>query len=199
LKNVYAALAAAAIVVAALVALNPMQQPGEPGEKAVPRKPEDLITGVSAKLSLTSTAFRDGEHIPRKYTCSGDDVSPPLQWSQPPPGTKSLVLIMYDPDAPRGIFYHWILYNIPPDTRGLPENIAKKPETEHGQQGRNSFGRTGYGGPCPPLGSTHHYVFLLLALDTRLSLPANATPAQVMQACQGHVKAYAKLTGLYRR
>ena len=168
------------------------------GEKT-PSSVDALISKVGRTFILLSTAFKDEEEIPRKYICDGEDLSPPLKWSGAPPETKSYVLIVYDPDAPKGIFYHWLLYNIPPDLTSLPEGVPKGGETPYGLQGINDFGALGYGGPCPPPGSTHHYVFILLALDTKLGIKAGATINDLLKALDGHVLAYAKLVGTYGR
>lgn len=164
-----------------------------------PSSVDDVIAGVEKTFKLTSPVFSDNGVIPRKYTCDGEDVSPPLRWSGAPPETKSYVLIVYDPDAPKGTFYHWLLYNIPANLNSLPEGIPKIPKTEYGLQGINDFGTVGYGGPCPPTGSTHHYVFVLLALDTKLSISSGARIGDLLKAVNGHVIAYAKLTGVYGR
>ncbi len=164
-----------------------------------PSNVDDLISKVSRTFILLSTAFENEEKIPRKYTCDGEDLSPPLTWSGAPPGTQSYALIVYDPDAPKGIFYHWLLYNIPPDLTSLPEGVPKGGETPYGLQGINDFGALGYGGPCPPPGSTHHYVFILLALDTKLGIGAGAAISDLLKALDGHVLAYAKLVGIYSR
>jgi len=160
---------------------------------------EELIKGVERKFSLRSSSFKYGEDIPVKYTVDGKNVSPPLDWSGAPPNTKSYVLIMYDPDAPKGIFYHWILYNIPAKVTGLPEGIPRIKETPYGLQGVNDYGQIGYGGPSPPPGSKHRYIFLLLALDTELNLKPGASIDEVLRACKGHVLDYAELLGYYGR
>jgi Raf kinase inhibitor-like YbhB/YbcL family protein len=150
-------------------------------------------------LVLTSTAFQDGEAIPSKYTCDGHDVSPPLAWSAPPNGTKSLALINDDPDAPMGTWVHWVVYNLPASVRQLPEAFPADKERPDGtRQGRTDFGRIGYGGPCPPSG-THRYIFKLYALDMVLSLGPGATKADVEAALQGHILTQAQLIGTYRR
>lgn len=127
------------------------------------------------------------------------DKSPPLSWEGALEGTASYVLIVYDPDAPGGTFYHWLLYNIPTDINELPEDLPHVGETEYGLQGRNDFGNIGYDGQRPPPGPAHRYVFLLLALNRRLDLPPGATPQEVLSACKGHVVAYAQLVGIYSR
>ena len=132
-------------------------------------------------MKLQSTAFKDGEMIPGKYTCDGANVSPPLSWNALPTGTKSLGLICDDPDAPGGTWVHWVYYDIPPETTGLPENVASLQHPQSGgSQGKNDFRKIGYGGPCPP-GGTHRYYFKIYALDAMLALPPGATKAQVLK------------------
>ena len=151
-------------------------------------------------LSLSSIAFQDGEGIPVKHTCEGQDVSPPLMWSEPPQGTQSLALIVDDPDAPGGVFNHWVLFNIPPDSRQLPEALPTQAQLPSGAlQGKNGFGRVGYGGPCPPPGRPHHYCFTLNALNRVLDLKAGVSKKQALDAMQGHILAQGKLTGTYQR
>ena len=150
-------------------------------------------------FELTSTAFVQGKPIPRKYTCDGQDISPPLSWGDPPAGTRSLALIADDPDAPAGTWVHWVLYNLPAASRGLPEAVPADAELADGSQhGRNSWRRLGYGGPCPPRG-THRYFFKLYALDTVLDLKAGADKGQLLKAMKGHILAQAELMGTYAR
>ncbi|RLE00677.1 MAG: YbhB/YbcL family Raf kinase inhibitor-like protein [Candidatus Aminicenantes bacterium] len=150
-------------------------------------------------LVLKSAAFSEGGWIPEKYTCDGDNVSPPLEWSGLPAGTASLALICDDPDAPMGTWVHWVVFNIPPETDGLPENVPPERELKQGGlQGINDFRKIGYGGPCPP-GGTHRYFFKLYALDCRLDLPAGITKAQLMAAMEGHILDQAVLMGRYSR
>lgn len=149
-------------------------------------------------FTLTSPpAFKYGERIPRKYTCDDVDVSPPLQWSSAPPGTKSLVLIMEDPDAPIGTFTHWVLYNIPPDRTDLPENVPKTPVVEGiGVQGINDFGRVGYGGPCPPRGhGPHRYFFRLYALNTVPNIKQRASKDEVLRIIKNNIIGTAEYMG----
>jgi Raf kinase inhibitor-like YbhB/YbcL family protein len=145
------------------------------------------------ELTITSPAFTEGEPIPVKFSCDGDDVSPELVWDGVPEGTASLALIMDDPDAPVGTWVHWVLFNLPPDNTGLPEGV-----TGLGVDGLNSWGTTGYGGPCPP-GGTHRYFFKLYALDTTLELDAGATKDALEGAMEGHILAQAELMGTYTR
>ncbi len=150
-------------------------------------------------FELTSEAFAQGEPIPTPYTCDGDDISPPLQWTVPPSDTQSLALIMDDPDAPMGTWVHWVIYNIPADARTLEASVPPEAERPDGSRhGQNSWRRNDYGGPCPPSG-VHQYVFKLYALDTTLDLEAGATKKQLLQAMEGHVLAQAELTGTYQR
>ncbi|MGB9409561.1 MAG: YbhB/YbcL family Raf kinase inhibitor-like protein [Terracidiphilus sp.] len=150
-------------------------------------------------MKLTSTSFQ-GNQIPAKFTCNGAGISPQLAWSAPPAGTVSFALIVTDPDAPRGTFVHWVLYDLPAETRALPEGLPGLGQLDDGsRQGRNDFGEIGYGGPCPPPGSPHHYVFTLYALDAKLNLPVGATRAQVEGAMQGHILARGELIALYQR
>lgn len=150
-------------------------------------------------MELRSPAFFIGSTIPFKYTCDGDNVSPPLRWEAPPNGTSSFALILEDPDAPQPNFTHWVLYNLPAQCRALPEGVEQQPIISiGGAQGKNDFGQTGFGGPCPPNG-THRYFFKLFALDRPLSLPPGASKADVMQAMEGHVLEAVELMGRYAR
>jgi hypothetical protein len=151
-------------------------------------------------IDLHSPAFTHGSDIPKKFTCDGQDVSPALAWSEPPAGTKSLALIVDDPDAPVGTWDHWVLFDLPDTLRELPEGVPKDKEPKlGGRQGANSWNRIGYGGPCPPPGPAHRYFFKLYALDTKLNLPAGATKAAVEKAMRGHILAQGKLMGKYKR
>jgi len=151
------------------------------------------------ELKLTSTAFKEGELIPKPYTCEGRNVSPPLVWAAPPEGSKTLALICDDPDAPMGTWVHWVLYNLPANTRELPENIAPQRTLGFGeQQGNNSWGKIGYGGPCPPSG-THRYYFKLYALDATLALQPGASKDDLEKAMRGHILAQGQLMGRYAK
>lgn len=151
------------------------------------------------ELKVTSSAFKEGEMIPKKYTCDDRNVSPPLAWSEAPSGTKSLALICDDPDAPAGTWVHWVLFNVPASTRELPENVAPEKTLAVGErQGRNSWGKIGYGGPCPPSG-THRYYFKIQALDISLALEAGATKEDLEKAMRGHILAQGQLMGRYKR
>jgi hypothetical protein len=151
-------------------------------------------------IELTSPAFADGAAMPRRLTADGDDVSPPLAWAGVPPGTRSLALICDDPDAPVGTWVHWVLYGLPGDLAALPEAV---PPAERlaggGRQGLNDFGRVGYGGPAPPRGRGHRYVFTVYALDAAVDLEPRATKAALLQAMSGHTLGEGRLTGIYQR
>ncbi len=151
-------------------------------------------------LRVTSTAFREGELLPARYTCDGDGVSPPLAWEGAPEATESFVVLCEDPDAPRGPFIHWVLYNLPANTLALDESIPPREHLpEGGLQGVNTAQGIGYTAPCPPRGRAHRYQFRVFALDQRLDLPPRATHAQLMRAMHGRVLAEGRLTGLYAR
>jgi len=153
-------------------------------------------------IKLSSSAFSDGGKIPTKYTCDGDDVSPPLSIENAILGAKSLALIVDDPDAPGGVFVHWVVWNIPSNTTSIPENV---PYTEvvgsldGAKQGVNDFGKLGYRGPCPPSGPPHRYIFKLYALGTMLGLGAGASKAELEDAMNGHILDETTLTGKYGR
>lgn len=151
-------------------------------------------------LEIESTAFGEGDTISLRYTCDGPDRSPPLRWQGAPKATKSYVLICDDPDAPVGTWDHWVLFNLPADTQELPEGLITSERLPNGAiQGRNSWGRVGYNGPCPPKGMAHRYFFKLYALDTMLDLSSQATKADVEKAMKGHILAETKLMGKYAR
>ncbi len=146
------------------------------------------------ELRITSSGFMNGEFIPSRFTADGADVNPPIKIDGVPENAKSLVLIMDDPDAPVGVWDHWVLFNIPPNVTEIPENSTPTGAV----LGKNSWGRAEYGGPAPPSG-IHRYFFKLYALDTALNLPAGASKAQVESAAQGHILAEATLMGKYTR
>jgi len=155
---------------------------------------------VKPRLRIESPAFRPGTPIPRKFTCEGQNVSPALSWSGEPEGTKSVALVVDDPDAPSKIWVHWVIFNIPSGMGELPENAAKIPNLMNGtRQGMNDSRGTGWDGPCPPRGGPHRYYFHLYALDTVLGLGSNWTKDQLMAAMKGHVLAEGSLMGTYQR
>jgi Raf kinase inhibitor-like YbhB/YbcL family protein len=151
-------------------------------------------------FAVTSPSFQNGGSIPKKFTCDGADVSPELQWTAPPTGTQSFALIADDLDAPVGTWIHWVLFDLPAETKALAEGVAKvdQPPTG-GRQGRNDFRKVGYGGPCPPPGKPHRYFFRVYALDKKLGLKPGASRQELDQAMQGHILAKAELMGTYHR
>ncbi|RPI90231.1 MAG: YbhB/YbcL family Raf kinase inhibitor-like protein [Chloroflexi bacterium] len=162
---------------------------------------ETLEMEATMSLGLTSDAFMNGQSIPAKYSCAGKNISPALAWDESPAGTQSFALIMDDPDAPAGTWVHWVLFNIPAETRTLPEDLpitGKNVDPNAIYVGKNSWGDTGYGGPCPPSG-THRYYFKLYALDTTISLLPGATKEQLLKEMEGHILAQAELMGTFRK
>lgn len=154
-------------------------------------------------LTLRSPEFENGEPIPQRYTCEGDDISPRLEWSRVPAGTKSLALIVDDPDAPdpsapKRVWVHWVLYDIPADTPSLPAGIGGRDLPAGCREGMNDWKKLGYGGPCPPIGR-HRYFFRLYALDHVLGDLKHPTKARLLQAMEGHVLAKAELVGTYKK
>ena len=164
-----------------------------------------MIGGSAARdpvgtLEFKTTAFHPGGAIPTQFTCSGADISPALSWNQPPPRTRSFVLIVDDPDAPAGTWVHWVVYNLPSSARQLPEGVPLGDAVAGGgKQGVNDFPHNGYGGPCPPPGKPHRYFFRLYALDTVLNLSAPVHRKDVDAAMIGHVLAQAELMGTFAR
>jgi Raf kinase inhibitor-like YbhB/YbcL family protein len=151
-------------------------------------------------FELTSSAFNPKDAIPKEYTCDGSDVSVPLRWKNAPDGTTSFALIVDDPDAPRGTWVHWVLYDLPASVSDLPAGVGHRDSLSNGaKQGKNDFGKVGYGGPCPPSGPAHHYHFKLYALDRATALRPKATKQQLLDAMKGHVLAEAQLIGTYKR
>jgi hypothetical protein len=154
-------------------------------------------------MELRSSAFDHQGEIPKRYTCDGEDRSPPLAWTGVPPGTRSLALIVDDPDAPdprapKRVYVHWVLYNIPPDAGGLPEAVVPSDLPPGTREGLNDWGRTGYGGPCPPIGR-HRYFHKLYALDKELRDLGKPTKAQLLAVMEGHILGEAQLVGTYQR
>ncbi len=150
-------------------------------------------------IVISSTAFKEGDRIPVKYTCDGQDISPALVWDGPPQQTEAFVLMVDDPDAPGGVFTHWIIFNIPANIHQFGEGVPIQEQLESGAlQGKNNFGKIGYRGPCPPSGSSHRYRFTIYALDQRLNLKAGVSKKQVIDAMQGHILAQGQLTGTYQ-
>src|SRR5205807_8239545 len=185
---------------------GPLRPAGQPRERFLPRvwllcEPWSPIrVSTPMAFSLTSAAFTEGSAVPPRYTCDGADVSPPLAWSDAPPGTASFALIADDPDAPAGTWVHWVLYNLPANATELPEGVKKQEQLPDGTlQGRNDFRKVGYNGPCPPPGKPHRYFFKLYALNAKLTLKAGATKNDVESAMKGHILAQTELMGKYGR
>jgi Raf kinase inhibitor-like YbhB/YbcL family protein len=160
---------------------------------------ETPLVEMEATMKLTSSAFTQGQPIPAKFSCKGDDVSPALAWDEPPAGAQSLALIMDDPDAPMGTWVHWVLFNLPASARGLPEGVPTTAALADGSvQGLTSARGHGYHGPCPPSG-THRYFFKLYALDTVLTLTDKADKKALLAAMEGHILAQAELMGTFSK
>lgn len=177
--------AAIILVVAALAATPSLQAQG--GEKAM-------------AFSISSPSFTNGGGISKKFTCDGADLSPQLAWTEPPAGTKALALLVDDPDAPVGNWTHWVLWNMPATSRGLPEAVSKVATLPDGsQQGVNDFRRTGYNGPCPPPGKPHRYYFKLFALDRKLDLQSTVGKRELETAMKVHILGHAEWMGRYGR
>lgn len=158
-----------------------------------------MSAGAAEALEMGSSSIRAGTPIPVEYTCAGADFSPSLRWSGAPAETRFFALIVDDPDAPSGIFYHWVAYNLPASATGLPARVSPTADLAGGgKQGTNSFGTIGYRGPCPPPGKPHHYHFRLFALNARLDLRAGADAKQVEAAMKGHTLATAELVATFR-
>lgn len=178
---------------------NPPPTEVEPMEEEVMEEDDMPEAADVPPFELSSSAFAHQAPIPVKYSCDGENISPPLAWSDPPGGTVSFALINDDPDAPVGVWVHWVLYNIPAEIRELREAIPAQDELADGSlHGQNSWGRVDYGGPCPPSG-THRYFFKLLALDSMLELGPGADTQTLTAAMEGHILAEAELMGTYSR
>ena len=151
-------------------------------------------------MTLKSAAFSQDEIIPKIYTCDGPDLSPPLEWSKPPAATKSIALLCEDPDAPSGMWVHWVVWGLAPDSTSLPQGLTTdRILSLESRQGRNDFGRIGYGGPCPPPGKPHRYFFRIYALDAKLELGSDATRGDLLAAMKGHIIGEGELKGRYGR
>jgi Raf kinase inhibitor-like YbhB/YbcL family protein len=162
-------------------------------------EPEVAQVRASPTLQVESSTFANGEPIPARNTCDGANISPVLKWSVPPAGTKSVAIVMHDPDALVD-FTHWIVFNIPPGVESLPVGASEQAGLPRGSsEGSNDFDQPRYGGPCPPGGKLHHYLFHVYALDLRLNLPPGASRKQLDSAISGHILADGEITGTYRR
>jgi Raf kinase inhibitor-like YbhB/YbcL family protein len=186
-------------VVASVAGINPPMFKSEGNEAYA-----NTTKGATAMtLEITSSAFSYNEEIPSKYTCDGEDISPALEWSGLPEGTKSIALIVDDPDAPdpaapKMTWVHWVLYNIPPSATGLPEAVKPQDLPKGTKEGLNDWQRTGYGGPCPPIGR-HRYFHKLYALDAVLPDLGKPTKKDLEKAIQAHILAKAEMVGTYQR
>ena len=170
------------------------------GDDTSVQEPFDPQSSALATIEFSSPAFGNGDSIPVEFTCDGNDSSPPLRWSEPPAGTRALAVVVDDPDAPGRIFRHWSVYNIPSGTRSLKESRPTTSQLENTTlQGKNDFGGVGYGGPCPPGGQEHEYVFFIYALSEPLELEAGASPAEVAAALRGRVLGTGSFSGMYAR
>lgn len=159
-----------------------------------------LFNTTALAFNMKISRVRNGENIPKKYTCDSLDISPAIRWGDVPPYTESFAIICIDPDAPGRIWTHWVIFNIPADTGRLEENTAKVNILPGGiTQGVNDFGSYGYRGPCPPPGKSHRYVFTIYALDTKLSLGHNPTREKLLNAMRGHILSEARVIGTYKR
>lgn len=168
---------------------------GNSSLKSAPR-PDPSSSG----FRIESAAFKQGAFIPPRFSCSGENVSPPLNWTDPPEVARSFALIVDDPDAPGGTWTHWVVFNLPAQTRALDENAPKQDKLPNGGlQGLNSFESVGYGGPCPPPGKAHRYFFRLYALNTVLSMQPRADREDVLSALKGHTVGEAQLMGVFKR
>lgn len=163
------------------------------------RHSESAVVAATITMTLSIPGVEDGK-VPRECTCDGDDASPPLQWSTPPGGAKGLALTVTDPDAPGGTFTHWVIYNLPASKNSLPRGLPRQARLSDGsRQGQNDFGKVGYGGPCPPHGNPHRYIFTLYALDAALDLNDGSSRSQVESAMKGHILARGELAARYGR
>jgi Raf kinase inhibitor-like YbhB/YbcL family protein len=176
------------------------------GARAVLRSPWNGSFFASASpaahpMAISSGSFPSGGYIPKQFTCDGGDISPELSWTNPPPGAQSFALIAEDPDAPAGTWTHWLIFDLPPSARSLPEGVGQMIDKlpDGGRQGANDFGKIGYGGPCPPPGKPHRYFFKLYAVDRKLDLEPSSTRARFDQAIEHHVLDEADWMGRYRR
>ena len=161
---------------------------------------QGATTKTAGSMELKSSAFQTGADVPRKHTCDAADVSPLLRWEKAPAGTRAFALIVDDPDAPAGTWVHWVIYDLPAETKELKEGTAKTETQANGaKQGVNDFRRVGYSGPCPPPGQLHRYFFKLYALDAPTNLKPRATKQQLLEAMKGHVLEETKLVGRYKR
>lgn len=188
----------------AILALSACKaEPKSTGQSLIKQNQQPSPTSaiqLTRVIPLSSKAFANLRPIPKRYSCQDENISPPLNWGKVPGNTRSVVLILDDPDAPGGTWLHWLVYNIPPEIIALPENLPKGETLSLGAlQGLNDFKQVGYGGPCPPAGNAHHYHFRLFALDTMLQLEPGASRAQVEAGMKGHVLGEGELVATFKR
>jgi Raf kinase inhibitor-like YbhB/YbcL family protein len=182
-------------IILSLILLSPIASCGNPASGS-----SQGSDPAPSGFEIVSAAFKEGAFIPARFSCQGDNISPALQWRNPPAGTRSFALIVDDPDAPAGTWTHWVVFNLPAQIRVMDEDAPKQDELpDGGLQGLTSFGRVGYGGPCPPPGEAHRYFFTLYALDAMLNLQSGASRPTVLAAIKGHILAEAKLMGRFKR
>lgn len=185
------------LAIGCLLAVGLSACQGQSAAKDPSKLQESTAAPGRSAMELRSDAITPGGLIPKNYTCDGDNISPPLSWTNVPDSAKSLALIVDDPDAPAKVWVHWVVYNIPPHDLALPQNFGREAMLGNGiRQGTNDFRQTGYDGPCPPSG-THRYQFKLYALDETLALQPNASKDDVVKAMQGHVLEQVTLEGNY--
>jgi Raf kinase inhibitor-like YbhB/YbcL family protein len=170
------------------------QSQANPGGQAPSSVGSTPTGGMEMTINVSSDAFNEGENIPKKYSCDGDNISPVISWAGIPAGTQSLAMIMDDPDAPSGTFVHWVIYNLPSSMTTLPEGASGS-----GTQGANGARKLGFTGPCPPKGPAHRYFFKVYALDQKLSLKEGATKKDLENAMKGHILGQGQLMGKYGR
>jgi hypothetical protein len=179
-------------VVSSLLLLSLVLYAYRTSTRNVKNDPLEVVSSEEKPMKITSSVFEHQGNIPKQYTCDGEDISPPLSFINIPAGTRSLALIVDDPDAPAKTWVHWVVFNIPPETDEITQNTIPV----KAQEGITDFQNIGYGGPCPPSG-THRYFFKLYALDTILQLDSGASKEEVLSAMRGHILQQAELVGLY--
>ncbi len=182
--------------------IPPTQKVPSPTKTDEPSMPslEPTSTPTQEAFVMNIEGFARGDVIPSNFACTGENLSPAITWNEPPGDTESFALLFDDPDAPGGSWVHWLLFNIPSASRNLKAEMPDASQIEDGTlAGANSWGNTSYGGPCPPEGSTHEYLFILYALDTNLTLETGASKADLLSAIEGHIVAQSEYTGLFSR
>lgn len=191
MKNIYPLI----IILFLLIIYCKSEIPKEPPEAKSPELASDTRKGEEMVFEISSSGFSNGDKIPSKFTCDGQNISPALSWKNPPNGTEEFALICDDPDAPAGVWSHWVLYNIPSGINSIAEGEKNPP----GTQGITDFGRARYDGPCPPRGKPHRYFFTIYALDKKLALPKNIERDALLKAIEGHILGKAQIYGTFSR